>query len=454
MVFRLSEESVGFPDPRLGETSGLFAIGGDLRFERLIQAYSHGIFPWSSFRAKELHWYCPMQRFVLFPDEIKISHSMRNLINKEQYFVSFDRAFDEVLYNCATVDDRHKESGAWLGEEIMKAWLDLHRRGISHSVEVWDRKTNRLVGGLYGQCIGNIFIGESMFSHVPSASKLALIALAQYAKEENIKFIDCQNETPHLRSMGGRFIPYEQYMKVMDEYFQNSDLSLKSIFSKKAVLFDMDGILFDSMPNHATAWVEAFRRVGVNFSERDVYLMEGSRGKDTVQFAFNRQFGYDSKEEDEERIYAIKSSVFRQQPIAPPMKDIEKVLSFLKNKNVKMTIVTGSGEYSTLDRIQECFPNTFVREQIVTAYDVSKGKPNPEPYLKGLQKLGVTAAETIVVENAPLGVKAGKAAGCFTIGVNTGILQEDDLLAAGADLVFKDMNMLLHFFQKHICWVE
>ena len=216
MVFRIPKDELIFPDPHLGDDDGLLCIGGDLSPERLILAYHHGIFPWFSFRSwGEPHWYCPMQRFVIFPNEIHVSHSMRSLINKQQYCVSINEDFDGVIHGCSLAQDRINENGAWLGDEIIDAYTALHDMSFAASVEVWDDK-GRLVGGLYGVTINNCFMGESMFSLVPSASKLALIGLAYHLQDLGWKMIDCQLETPHLRSMGARFIPYDDYIELLN----------------------------------------------------------------------------------------------------------------------------------------------------------------------------------------------------------------------------------------------
>lgn len=212
-VFQL-DNNLWFPDPHLGEEDGLIAVGGDLSIDRLILAYSNGFFPWFSFRdRKEPLWYCPLQRFVIFPDEIHVSHSMEQLIKKNSLKVTINQDFDGVIRGCATAQNRNKEEGAWLGPEIIKAYTALHRQGFAASVEVWEDK--RLVGGLYGVNLGASFFGESMFSLVPSASKLALISLARTFGMLGGKLIDCQFETPHLRTMGGRHIPYEEYIRII-----------------------------------------------------------------------------------------------------------------------------------------------------------------------------------------------------------------------------------------------
>jgi len=215
VVFQLSDDIV-FPDPRMGEEDGLLAVGGDLSEERLLLAYSYGIFPWYSFRDWPYPaWYCPMQRFVIFPDEIHISHSMRTLMNKKAYHVTFNNDFDGVITGCSEVDGRHDMKGAWLGKEMMAAYRHLNRQGYAVSVEVWDSDDN-LVGGLYGVTVGACFIGESMFSRQPNTSKLALIHLARFMQRIGGRLIDCQLETPHLKSMGGRFIPYEEYLEILN----------------------------------------------------------------------------------------------------------------------------------------------------------------------------------------------------------------------------------------------
>ena len=211
MVYQLDDD-LWFPDPRLADEDGCLAVGGDLSIDRLLLAYQHGIFPWFSFRDNdEPVWYCPHERFVIFPDEIHISHSMRTLLNKKKYTFSLNEDFEGVIHNCSKL--RYEEEGAWLGEDIIKAYTELHRQGFAASVEVWEEE--RLVGGLYGVNIGSAFFGESMFSLVPSGSKLALIHLAKTMQELNGSIIDCQLKTAHLESMGGRYISYDEYMKLI-----------------------------------------------------------------------------------------------------------------------------------------------------------------------------------------------------------------------------------------------
>ena len=187
MVWQLDDE-LWFPDPRWGEDDGLVAIGGDLSVERLLLAYSNGFFPWYAFQMEsEPHWYCPLDRYVIFPHEIHISHSMRQLLRqqnsqslaegKSRYEVTFNQDFQGVIQGCSKAQGRNEESGAWLGPDIIEAYTRLHHRGFAFSVEVWEPTDNaagrRLVGGLYGVALRNAFFGESMFSLVPNASKLA-----------------------------------------------------------------------------------------------------------------------------------------------------------------------------------------------------------------------------------------------------------------------------------------
>lgn len=218
-IFQL-DENLWFPHPSLGE-GDIIAVGGDLSPERLTLAYSNGIFPWFSFRdCSEPIWYCPLSRFVIFPDEIHVSHSMRTLLNKHRYDFTCNEAFEKVIRECSIVDSRHEMEGAWLGEDIIEAYTEMYRRGLAKSVEVWEKisdnsKERKLVGGLYGIQMKNAFFGESMFSRVPGGSKLALIHLADIARENGWRFIDCQFETPHLLSMGGRHISYDEYMRLL-----------------------------------------------------------------------------------------------------------------------------------------------------------------------------------------------------------------------------------------------
>ena len=237
MVWQLDDD-LWFPNPRWGEDDGLVAIGGDLSVERLLLAYSNGFFPWYAFQMeREPHWYCPLDRYVIFPQEIHVSHSMRQLIRQRKYEVTVNQDFDGVISGCATAQGRNEESGAWLGPNIIEAFTRLHRLGYATSVEVWERlaadkprpdsptvnaQGRRLVGGLYGVTLRRAFFGESMFSQVPNASKLALIHLAKAMETIGGHFIDCQFETPLFKSMGGRHITYDRYMDILNSHPQDT----------------------------------------------------------------------------------------------------------------------------------------------------------------------------------------------------------------------------------------
>ena len=210
MVYEL-DDNLWFPDPHYGDPDGCIAVGGDLSVDRLLLAYSNGIFPWYAFRRDDPVWYCPMQRFVIFPDEIHVSHSMRTLMNKGHYRISINEDFEAVIQNCGQL--RIDEDGAWLGPDMIAAYTELHSQGFAASVEVWEDE--HLVGGLYGVNLGKAFFGESMFSLVPNASKYALIHLAHMFGILGGRLIDCQFETPHLRSMGGRYISYQEYINII-----------------------------------------------------------------------------------------------------------------------------------------------------------------------------------------------------------------------------------------------
>ena len=213
MLVELDNE-IWFPDPRNGDSDGCFAFGGDLSTDRLILAYSHGIFPWFAFRNSPILWFCPMERFVIFPDKIHISHSMRTILNRDEFTFSINTDFEGVIHNCSTCNNRIDEEGAWLGERMIKQYTLLHKLGYASSVEVY--REEQLVGGLYGITMGRCFIGESMFSLVPNGSKLALIFLAHWLQSIGNCIIDCQIETPHLRSMGGTYISYDEYLTYLE----------------------------------------------------------------------------------------------------------------------------------------------------------------------------------------------------------------------------------------------
>lgn len=210
----------------------------------------------------------------------------------------------------------------------------------------------------------------------------------------------------------------------------------------KAVLFDMDGVLFDSMKNHAKAWNKAMAMYDMNLSEEEAYMHEGRTGASTINIVSARERGYEASEDEIKKIYQTKSDIFNSLPKAEPMQGAYTLLQEIKNSGLQPVLVTGSGQLSLIDNLNHHFPGIFQKEYMVTAYDVKFGKPNPEPYLMGLKKAGIEPNEAVVVENAPLGVKAGVAAGIFTIAVNTGPLPDNALFDEGANLLFNSMQEL------------
>jgi leucyl/phenylalanyl-tRNA--protein transferase len=212
MVFRLPDDELVFPNPALADLDGLLAIGGDLRTERLLLAYENGIFPWFS-EGDPICWYSPHERCVIYPDQVYISKSMRKLLKDEVFEISYDQDFEGVIFNCAKVG-RKDQPGTWITKEMQQAYIELHKKGHGHSVEVW--QGGRLVGGLYGVRIGRVFCGESMFSLVSNASKCALIWLAG---NMGFSLIDCQLPNDHLMSLGAVMISRNEYMKVINSEF-------------------------------------------------------------------------------------------------------------------------------------------------------------------------------------------------------------------------------------------
>ena len=226
----------------------------------------------------------------------------------------------------------------------------------------------------------------------------------------------------------------------------------------RAAMFDMDGVLFDSMKNHAKCWHETMAHFGLDLPEWEAYMHEGRTGAGTINIVSQRQRGYDATEEEIERIYQYKSDLFNRCQKAQRMPGAYELLCKVKESGVVPMVVTGSGQRTLLERLNRNFPDVFKRELMVTAFDVKYGKPNPEPYLMGMEKYKKTlscngegdlsASSFIVVENAPLGVAAGVAAGVFTIAVNTGPLPDEELLKQGANLLFHSMQEFCDEWEK------
>lgn len=207
----LADDDLWFPPVTDADEDGLLAVGGDLRVERLLQAYRQGIFPWYNEDEPPL-WWSPDPRFVLFPQELRVSASMRNVMNKHLFRFRIDAAFPEVIGNCAAAR-RKGDPGTWISDDVANAYIGLHEAGYAHSAEAW--QDGKLVGGLYGVRLGHVFFGESMFSKVSNASKFAFIQWVQYLQQQGVTIIDCQVYTAHLESLGARMIPRSQFIDLI-----------------------------------------------------------------------------------------------------------------------------------------------------------------------------------------------------------------------------------------------
>jgi leucyl/phenylalanyl-tRNA--protein transferase len=206
------DKTLTFPPAHLAEPDGLLAMGGDLSTERLLLAYRNGIFPW--YEGEHILWWSPDPRFVLFPDELKISKSIKPLLNRNEFVFTSNKAFSEVIRHCKKTT-RSGQDGTWITNEIEKAYNKLHELGHAHSAEVW--KEDKLIGGLYGIKMGKAFFGESMFSTVSNASRFAFIKYVQQLKQEGIQLIDCQVYTEYLESFGAKMIDRKEFISMLKE---------------------------------------------------------------------------------------------------------------------------------------------------------------------------------------------------------------------------------------------
>ena len=211
-VYRLDENRIWFPMPEEAEDDGLLAVGGDLSLDRLVLGYCHGIFPWFD-PGEEILWWCPKKRYIIRPGEVHISHSMKKFIRHHDINIRLDRDFADTMHRCRL--QREFREGTWISDEMEEAYGRLARAGLAMSVESY--VDGELAGGLYGVVLGKCFFGESMFSERENGSKLALIFLSQFLKENGFNMIDCQFHTDHLESMGGCYISYEEYDKLLEE---------------------------------------------------------------------------------------------------------------------------------------------------------------------------------------------------------------------------------------------
>jgi len=211
-VFRLTKELV-FPHPRYAEEDGLIAVGGDLSVKRLLLAYANGIFPWYS-EGYPILWWSTDPRMVIFPNKLKVSKSMRTILNRGLFEIKFDTSFEEVIHYCAK-SKRNGQTGTWITNDMIDAYIKLHQAGFCHSVETYFGE--KLVGGLYGVSLGKAFFGESMFHLMSNASKASFIALVEKLKEYGFSIIDAQQDTGHLRSLGAEAIPRDEFLDKIKE---------------------------------------------------------------------------------------------------------------------------------------------------------------------------------------------------------------------------------------------
>lgn len=218
-IFRLTEEPV-FPPPDLATEEGVLAVGGDLSAERLLAGYANGIFPWYT-QGDPIIWWSPDPRFVIFPDEIVVSKSMRRVLNQGQFRITFDRAFPDVIRECSM--PRKKEKGTWITRDMMDAYIGLHQSGYAHSVEAW--VGDELKGGLYGVSLGKAFFGESMFAREANASKTALIVLGRKLRDLGFLLIDSQVHNPHVESLGAREIARKEYLAILKQALEFGTLN-------------------------------------------------------------------------------------------------------------------------------------------------------------------------------------------------------------------------------------
>jgi leucyl/phenylalanyl-tRNA--protein transferase len=209
-IFAL-DTKLSFPPVHLSEPDGLLAIGGDLSPERLLLAYRNGIFPW--YEGEYILWWSPDPRCVLFPEELKVSHSMKQLLKRDAFTFTINKAFDEVIKTCKQIN-RKSQASTWITDDVENAYLHMHGLGYAHSAEVW--QDGQLAGGLYGLRMGKVFFGESMFSNVSNASKYAFINYVQQLHSEGVELIDCQVHTTHLESMGARMIPRKEFLQLLN----------------------------------------------------------------------------------------------------------------------------------------------------------------------------------------------------------------------------------------------
>lgn len=228
-----------------------------------------------------------------------------------------------------------------------------------------------------------------------------------------------------------------KYINHITQYAQQLGVDKLDI---RAALIDMDGVLYDSMKYHTLAWKRLADDLNISATRDEFYLYEGMTGKGTINLLYQRAFGKSVDDDEARRLYEIKARYFVEVGNVEVMPHADRMLNTLRDSGLCRVLVTGSGQASILERVSKDYPGIFDDDKRVTAHDVKNGKPHPEPYLQGMSKAGYTAEQCIVIENAPLGIQAGKAAGCFVIGITTGPIPREKMIEAGADLVFDSME--------------
>jgi len=228
-VFYLTDKHI-FPPPHLAEKEGLLAVGGDLVEDRLLLAYRMGIFPWSG--EESILWWSPDPRLVLYPEEIKVSKTLKKIIKKDKFDITMDQAFDEVIEACAQIRSENNE-GTWIGKDMIKAYCGLHKSGYAHSVEAWYK--GELVGGLYGVSLGKSFFGESMFTRISNASNVVFVKLVEYLTQISFDMIDCQVRTEHMIRFGAREIPRDLFLQQLKKSLCKPTIKGKWSFETKEI---------------------------------------------------------------------------------------------------------------------------------------------------------------------------------------------------------------------------
>jgi leucyl/phenylalanyl-tRNA---protein transferase len=236
MTIYLLSDDLSFPNPNLAGKDGLLAVGGDLSTERLLLAYQNGIFPWFS-DEEPIIWWSPDPRLVLYPDELRISRNLKKIIRKKKFSVTMDTAFDEVINACAKVRTMNQKE-TWITDDMIKAYCSLHISGFAHSVEVWHR--GKLAGGLYGVSLGKCFFGESMFTFVDNASKVAFVYLVEFLKSLSMDVIDCQVTTEHMMQFGAREIERKRFLEELTHSLNSPTIRGKWDMATSDVLTNPD----------------------------------------------------------------------------------------------------------------------------------------------------------------------------------------------------------------------